>query len=212
MTFVDNLVDVATGTIRLKATFPNDEGRLWPGQFANVTLTLASEPDAIVVPSAALQSGQQGAYVFVAKPDSTAENRRVTIARTQGNETIIAKGLAVGEKVVTDGQPRLTQGAKIEIRTAGGPGGGERPAGGGRPAGAERSAGGDRPAGAERPAGERPAGADRPTGAAPPAGGAPTSSGAPAANGAPPAGGGGRPADSAGGTAPKPPAATPPSR
>ena len=75
VTFVDNLVDVATGTIRLKATFPNDEGRLWPGQFANVTLTLASEPDAIVVPSAALQSGPQGAYVFVAKPDSTAENR-----------------------------------------------------------------------------------------------------------------------------------------
>ena len=123
VTFVDNLVDVATGTIRLKATFPNDEGRLWPGQFANVTLTLASEPDAIVVPSAALQSGPQGAYVFVAKPDSTAENRRVTIARTQGNETVIAKGLQAGEKVVTDGQPRLTQGAKIEIRTAGGPGG-----------------------------------------------------------------------------------------
>ena len=123
-----------TGTIRLKATFPNEEGRLWPGQFANVTLTLATEPDAIVVPSAALQSGQQGAYVFVAKPDSTVENRRVTVARTQGNETVIAKGLQAGEKVVTDGQPRLTQGAKIEIRTAGGPGGGERPAGGGRPA------------------------------------------------------------------------------
>jgi multidrug efflux system membrane fusion protein len=68
VTFVDNLVDVATGTIRLKATFPNEENNLWPGQFANVTLTLASEPDAIVVPSAALQSGPQGAYVFVAKP------------------------------------------------------------------------------------------------------------------------------------------------
>ena len=138
VTFVDNLVDATTGTIRLKATFSNDEGRLWPGQFANVTLTLASEPDAIVVPSAALQSGPQGAYVFVAKPDSTAENRRVTIARTQGNETIIAKGLQAGEKVVTDGQPRLTQGAKIEIRTAGGPGGGGRPPG---------AAGGERPPG-----------------------------------------------------------------
>jgi membrane fusion protein, multidrug efflux system len=162
VTFVDNLVDAATGTIRLKATFANEEGRLWPGQFANVTLTLASEPDAIVVPSAALQSGPQGAYVFVAKPDSTAENRRVTIARTQGNETVIAKGLQAGEKVVTDGQPRLTQGAKIEIRTAGGPGGGERPGGGGRPG----TAGGERPAGSERPAGaERPAGGGPPSGA-----------------------------------------------
>jgi membrane fusion protein, multidrug efflux system len=161
VTFVDNLVDAATGTIRLKATFTNDEGRLWPGQFANVTLTLASEAESIVVPSAALQSGPQGAYVFVAKPDSTAENRRVTIARTQGNETVIAKGLQVGEKVVTDGQPRLTQGAKIEIRTAGGPGGGERPGGGGRPG----AAGGERPAGTERPGGaERPAGGGRPSG------------------------------------------------
>ena len=172
VTFVDNLVDVATGTIRLKATFPNDEGRLWPGQFANVTLTLASEPDAIVVPSAALQSGPQGAYVFVAKPDSTAENRRVTIARTQGNETIIAKGLAVGEKVVTDGQPRLTQGAKIEVRTAGGPGGGGRPpgaAGGERPAGTEPPAAAERPAGPGRPASaeQRPA-ADPAAGAAKP--------------------------------------------
>jgi multidrug efflux system membrane fusion protein len=162
VTFVDNLVDAATGTIRLKATFPNDEGSLWPGQFANVTLTLASEPDSIVVPSAALQSGPQGAYVFVAKPDSTVENRRVTVARTQGNETVIAKGLQAGEKVVTDGQPRLTQGAKIEIRTAGGPGGGG-PGGGGRAPGA---AGGERPAGAGPPAGaERPADAGRPPGA-----------------------------------------------
>src|SRR6185436_3989359 len=160
VTFVDNLVDVATGTIRLKATFPNEENNLWPGQFANITLTLASEPDAIVVPSAALQSGPQGAYVFVAKPDSTAESRRVTVARTQGNETVIAKGLQVGEKVVTDGQPRLTQGAKIEIRTAGGPGGGG-PGGGGR-AGA---AGGERPAGAGPSKGaERPAGAGAPSG------------------------------------------------
>src|SRR5262245_58257889 len=186
VTFVDNLVDVATGTIRLKATFANDENKLWPGQFANVTLTLASEPDAIVVPSAALQSGPGGAYVFVAKPDSTAENRRVTIARTQGNETIIAKGLQAGEKVVTDGQPRLTQGAKIEIRTAGagggerGGGGGERGAGGGggERAGGERPGGaGGAPAGVERaPGGERPTGAERPAGSAP-AGAAPSAVG-----------------------------------
>ncbi len=157
VTFIDNTVDAATGTIRLKATFANEEGRLWPGQFANVTLTLASEADAIVVPSAAIQSGPQGAYVFVAKDDSTVENRRVVVARAQGNDTVIAKGLQAGEKVVTDGQPRLTQGARIDIRGAerqAGPGGGERA--GGAP-GAARAPGAP---GAERPAGggERPAG------------------------------------------------------
>ena len=110
MTFVDNAVDPTTGTIRLKATFPNEEKRLWPGQFANVTLTLATEPDAHRrAVAGACRRGQQGAYVFVVKPDSTVETRRVTIARTQGSETIIAKGLQAGEKVVTDGQPRLTQ-------------------------------------------------------------------------------------------------------
>jgi membrane fusion protein, multidrug efflux system len=107
---------VATGTIKLKATFANDEGRLWPGQFANATLTLASEPGAVVVPAQALQSGQQGSYVFVVKPDSTVDLRPVVVARTQGSETVIAKGLQAGERVVTDGQPRLTAGAKVEIR------------------------------------------------------------------------------------------------
>jgi multidrug efflux system membrane fusion protein len=121
VTFIDNAVDVATGTIKLKATFANDEGRLWPGQFANATLTLASEPGAVVVPAQALQSGQQGNYVFVVKPDSTVELRPVVVARTQGSETVIAKGLQAGERVVTDGQPRLTSGAKVEIR------GGDRP-------------------------------------------------------------------------------------
>jgi multidrug efflux system membrane fusion protein len=121
VTFIDNAVDAATGTIRLKATFANEEGRLWPGQFANVTLTLASEPDAIVVPSQAVQSGQQGTYVFVVKPDSTVDLRRVVAARTQGSETVIGKGLKAGEQVVTDGHTRLTAGAKVEIR------GGERP-------------------------------------------------------------------------------------
>ncbi len=128
VTFVDNTVDITTGTIRLKATFANDEGKLWPGQFANVTLILASEPDAIVVPAQAVQSGQQGSsYVFVVKADSTVDLRPVVLARTQGSETIIATGLTQGESVVIDGQPRLTAGAKVEIR------GGERQ-GGQRPA------------------------------------------------------------------------------
>jgi multidrug efflux system membrane fusion protein len=134
VTFVDNTVDVTTGTIRLKATFANDEGRLWPGQFANVTLILATEPDAIVVPAQAVQSGQQGSsYVFVVKPDSTVDLRPVVPVRTQGSETIIAKGLEKGETVVTDGLPRLTAGAKVEVR------GGERQGGGPRPGGAPPS-------------------------------------------------------------------------
>jgi len=128
VTFTDNAVDTTTGTIRLKATFGNQERRLWPGQFVNVSMTLALEPDAIVVPSQALQTGQQGAYVFVVKPDSTVETRRVVAARTQGSDTIIASGLQPGEKVVTDGQPRLVTGATVEVK--GGAGG--RPAATGR--------------------------------------------------------------------------------
>ena len=139
VTFIDNAVDQNTGTIRLKATFANAERRLWPGQFVNVALTLAVEPDAIVVPAQALQTGQQGAFVFVVKPDSTVEARRVVVARTQGSESVIASGLAPGESVVTDGQPRLVQGAKVEVRSpTGRQAGGERgvgPRGGGAGAG-----------------------------------------------------------------------------
>jgi multidrug efflux system membrane fusion protein len=116
VTFIDNAVDQNTGTIRLKATFANGERRLWPGQFVNVALTLAVEPDAIVVPAQAVQSGQQGAFVFVVKPDSTVDTRRIVVARTQGSEAVVASGLAPGESVVTDGQPRLVQGARVEVR------------------------------------------------------------------------------------------------
>ena len=127
VTFIDNAVDPNTGTIRLKATFANEERRLWPGQFVNVVLTLANEADAIVVPSQAVQAGQQNtSYVFVVKPDATVENRRIVVARTQGNDTIVTSGLEAGEKVVTDGQARLVAGAKVEVRGPGG--GGERPA------------------------------------------------------------------------------------
>ena len=122
VTFIDNAVDQTTGTIRLKAVFANEERRLWPGQFVNVELTLTTEPNAIVVPSAALQSGQQGQYVFVIKEDSTVEVRRVVVKRTQGSETVIADGLRAGESVVVDGQPRLVAGAKVEVRRPGRPG------------------------------------------------------------------------------------------
>ena len=116
VTFIDNAVDPTTGTIRLKAQFTNEERRLWPGQFVNVAMTLAIEPDVIVAPAAAVQTGQQGAYVFVVKPDSTVETRPVVVARNQGNDAIISKGLKAGEKVVTDGQPRLVQGSAVEVR------------------------------------------------------------------------------------------------
>jgi len=127
VTFIDNAVDSTTGTIRLKATFTNEDSRLWPGQFVNVALTLATEADAIVVPAGAVQAGQQGQqYVFVVKPDATVEARPVTVTRTQGSETVISKGLAAGESVVVDGQTRLVAGAKVEVRSKGSrPGSGE---------------------------------------------------------------------------------------
>jgi multidrug efflux system membrane fusion protein len=113
LTFVDNQVDVVTGTISLKATFANDDTRLWPGQFVNVTLTIGVQSNAIVVPSAAIQIGQNGPYVFVIKPDSTVELRLVQIDRAVKDKTVIAGGLVPGERVVTDGQLRLSNGTRV---------------------------------------------------------------------------------------------------
>jgi multidrug efflux system membrane fusion protein len=114
--FVDNAVDQATGTIRIKGTFANDDRRLWPGQFVNVTVTLTTDPDAIVVPATAVQQGQQGTYVFAVKPDESVEMRPVTIARTHGAESVIASGIRPGETVVTDGHLRLVPGARITVK------------------------------------------------------------------------------------------------
>ena len=119
LTFIDNAVDLATGTIKLKGTFANKGKRLWPGQFVNAVLTLTSQPDAIVVPSQAIQTGQKGHYVFVIKTDLTVEDRPLLVGRTLNNETVIQKGLQAGEKVVTDGQLRLVPGAKVEIKNKG---------------------------------------------------------------------------------------------
>jgi multidrug efflux system membrane fusion protein len=116
LAFVDNTVDAATGTIRLKAVFENQEKILWPGQFANVALTLYTQPDAIVVPSHAVQTGPKGQYVYVVKPDLTAEIRDVEVAWAEGAETVVAKGLNSGEQVVTNGQLRLTPGAKVDLQ------------------------------------------------------------------------------------------------
>src|SRR4030067_1187498 len=115
LTFVDNTVDTATGTIRLKAAFDNKGRALWPGQFVNVQITLATIHDTVVVPSQAVQTGQQGQFVFVIKAD-TAELRPVNAGITHEDMTVIEKGLAPGEQVVTDGQMLLMPGAKVEIK------------------------------------------------------------------------------------------------
>jgi multidrug efflux system membrane fusion protein len=116
LTFVDNTVDMTTGTIKLKGTFANEKKRLWPGQFVNVVLTLTTQPNAVVVPSQAIQTGQSGQYVFVIKNDLTVESRPIIVGRTLDSETVVEKGLQSGEKVVTDGQLRLIPGAKVEIK------------------------------------------------------------------------------------------------
>jgi multidrug efflux system membrane fusion protein len=118
LTFIDNTVDKTTGTILLKGTFANREKKLWPGQFVNVVLTLTTEPNAIVIPSQAIQTGQEGQYIFVVKEDLTVESRPVIAGRSANNETIVQKGLHADEKVVTDGQLRLYPGAKVEIKTS----------------------------------------------------------------------------------------------
>jgi multidrug efflux system membrane fusion protein len=118
ITFVDNNVDPTTGTIKVKGTFANGDHRLWPGQFVNVTVTLTNDPEAIVVPTAAVQAGQQGSFVFVVKPDQTVELRPVDVGRTSGDLSVIEKGLTPGETVVTDGQLRLVPGSHISVKSA----------------------------------------------------------------------------------------------
>lgn len=116
LTFVDNAVDPTTGSIILKATFPNKDRGLWPGQFVNLVLQLSLQGDALVIPSPAVQTGQAGSYVYVIRSDSTVDSRPVSIARTNGSLSIVEKGLSLGEKVVTDGQLRLSPGARVEIK------------------------------------------------------------------------------------------------
>ena len=118
VTFIDNAVDPTTGTIKVKGSFSNGNHVLWPGQFVNVVLTLSEDPNAIVAPTAAVQTGQDGPYVFVVKTDQSAELRPVHVGRTVGDETIVTDGLQPDEVVVTDGHLRLTPGAKVTIRNA----------------------------------------------------------------------------------------------
>ncbi|MEO8584958.1 MAG: efflux RND transporter periplasmic adaptor subunit [Acidobacteriota bacterium] len=117
LTFIDNTVDTATGTINLKATFPNRDHALWPGQFATVSLRLASETGALVIPTEAVQTGQAGTFVYVIGADETVTVRPVAVHRTYQKWSLIEKGLAAGERVVTDGQLRLAPGMKVAIKT-----------------------------------------------------------------------------------------------
>ena len=117
LTFVDNAVDAMTGTILLKATFPNTRGKLWPGQFVQLALQLDELTNAIVVPSQTVQTGQTGQFVFVVKADKTVEQRAVKTSVTANGETVIAAGLSAGETVVTDGQLRLAPGVAVTFKS-----------------------------------------------------------------------------------------------
>jgi len=115
LTFTDNAVDQTTGTIRLKGTFPNSDHNLWPGEFVRVTLRLAMEKDALVVPNEAVQTGQDGSYVFVVKQDRTVESRPVVTGARVNQDLVIEKGLQAGEVVVTEGQLRLAPGSRVQM-------------------------------------------------------------------------------------------------
>jgi multidrug efflux system membrane fusion protein len=160
--FIDNAVDTTTGTVLLKASFPNPNRRLWSGEFVTAKLELFVEQNALVVPASAVVTGQQGPYVYVVSDSMTVKQRPVTVERTAGSITVIAAGLRGGETIVTEGQSRLTPNAKVVINTpqgtpaGGGPGGrrgGRGAAGGGGAGGAARPGGGPAGGGAQRRAG-----------------------------------------------------------
>jgi multidrug efflux system membrane fusion protein len=128
LSFIDNAIDNTTGTIQLKGLFLNKAKRLWPGQFVNVTLTLSIQADAVVIPTKAIQTGQQGQHVFVVRSDQTVESRAITVDRVVNEESIIGKGLNPGETVVIDGQLQLVPGTKVEINKSPSAGsGGKKP-------------------------------------------------------------------------------------
>ena len=120
LTFVDNAVDMSTGTITLKGTFANTDRKLWPGQFVRVTLGLTTQGNAVTVPDEAVMTGQNGSYVYVVKADGTADTRNVVAGARVGQDTVIVSGLQPGETVVTEGQLRLAPGSRVAVRGGGG--------------------------------------------------------------------------------------------
>ena len=117
MTFIDNGVDTTTGMFKLKGTFANKDRRLWPGEFVDVALELSTQKNAVVVPTKAIQTGQQGEYVYVVRADSTAESRPVKTPGTYQNMTVVAEGLNAGEQVIVNGQLRVAPNAKVVVQS-----------------------------------------------------------------------------------------------
>lgn len=116
LTFIDNGVDTTTGTFKLKGTFQNKDRRLWPGEFVDVALELSTQKNAIVVPTKAIQTGQQGEYVYVVRSDSTAESRPVKTVGVYQNLSLVADGLSAGERVIVNGQLRVAPNAKVSVQ------------------------------------------------------------------------------------------------
>jgi len=160
LSFVDNSVDTTTGTIKLKGTFQNPERKLWPGQFVNVTLRLTTRGGAVVVPNQAVQTGQDGTFIYVVKEDRTVEARPVVTGPRVDLNLVIDKGLATGETVVTDGQLRLQPGSRVQIRGEDGSGGGGGGGGGDRGGPGKRDSGGGKRDGKGYSGGKRDSGND----------------------------------------------------
>lgn len=150
LTFVDNAVDMTTGTIKLKGTFNNNDHKLWPGEFVRVTLRLSTQRNAVTVPNEAVMTGQNGSYVYVVKADKTVESRPVTTGARVNQDMVIEQGLEAAETVVTEGQLRLAPGSKVVVRDSSG-----RGAGGGRGAGEGKGTGAPGDAGAAKGTGGR---------------------------------------------------------
>jgi multidrug efflux system membrane fusion protein len=115
LTLIDNQIDATTGTLHLKATFANDDERLWPGEFVNARLVITVRKDAITVPQRAVMQGPQGPYTYIVKPDNTVQRQGIEVEETQDGIAVVTKGLANGERIVLDGQYRLTEGAHIKV-------------------------------------------------------------------------------------------------
>jgi multidrug efflux system membrane fusion protein len=138
---VDNQIDPTTGTVRLRATFPNTNGALFPNQFVNASLLVDTLKNAVLIPAAGIQRSPQSTYVWLVKPDSSVEMRDVDVALTEGDTAAVGKGLAAGDRVVVDGVDKLQQGTKVAVTAAGPRGGGQAAAGVPAPAGPDGNGG-----------------------------------------------------------------------
>jgi len=128
LTFLDNAVQNGTGTVNLRATMSNPDHHFWPGQFVNVRLVLATQKNAVLIPNQATQISQKGPFVYVVKPDGTADLRPLTLGQRQGDNVVITQGVAAGENVIVTGQMTVPPGGKVRVDTGVAPGPGGAPA------------------------------------------------------------------------------------